>query len=98
MGRTINGIRKIKYHYIRNKKILLESTRNGRTQMGRRGHSRPQDSGMMIYSGAKSTGVCGLGFYLCSDMEKALMGYNPVIERIVLLRIRGRHRNLTTSV
>jgi len=39
--------------------------------------------------------MCGVGFYLSRDMEKALMGYNPVNERIVLVRIRGRHRNLT---
>ena len=61
----------------------------------REGHFRPQDGGMMIYSGGKSAGMCGVGFYLSSDMEKALMGYNPVNERIVLVRIRSRQRNLT---
>ena len=40
--------------------------------------------------------MCGVGFYLSRDMEKALMGYNLVNERIVLVRIRGRHRNLTS--
>ena len=58
------------------------------------GHFRPQGVGMMIYSGAKSAGMCAVGFYLSNDRKKALMGYNPVNERIVLVRIRGRHRNL----
>ena len=60
-------------------------------------HFRPQDGGMMIYLGGKSAGMCGMGFYLSSDMEKALMGYKPVNERIVLVRIRGRQRNFTIA-
>ena len=66
--------------------------------MGRRErHFRPQDGGMIIYSGGRSAGRCGVGFYLSSDMEKAFMGYNPVDERIVLVRIRSRRRNLTIT-
>ena len=50
---------------------------------------------MMIYSRVKSAGMCGVAFYLSRDMEKALIGYNPVNERLVLVCISGRHRNLT---
>ena len=44
---------------------------------------------MMIYSGGKSAGMCGVDFYLSSDTEKALTGCNPVNERIVLVCTGG---------
>ena len=37
-------------------------------------HFRPQDGGMMICPGTKSTGMCGVGFHLSGDMEKPLVG------------------------
>ena len=44
------------------------------------GNFGPQDGGLLVYSGGKSSGMCGMGFYLRSDMEKTLMGYKPIMK------------------
>ena len=91
----ISGIWKNKNDYIRGERYGLKVLRVTEHRWTGERHFRPQDGGMMICSGEKSAGMCGVGFFLSSDMGKALMGYSPVNERIVLVRIRSRQRNLT---
>ena len=93
MERTINGIRKIKMITSEAKRYDLKVLGIAEHRWVGEGHYRLQDGGMIIYSGGKSTGMCEVGFYLSSDLEKALMGDSPVNERIVL--VRSRQRNLT---
>ena len=59
------------------------------------GHFKCDDGGTIVYSGRTKSGVSGVGFYLSRKAENALLGYNPISDRIMSVRIQAKPCNLT---
>lgn len=59
------------------------------------GHFRPEEGGTFIYSGRETSGYGGVGIYLAKQTAKALMGYNPISDRVISVRPQGRPKNIT---
>ena len=59
------------------------------------GHFRPDDGGTFVYSGAQKSGRNGVGFYLSSKVENSMLGYNPISERIMTIRLHAKPANIT---
>ena len=51
--------------------------------------------GTIIYSGGEKEGLYGVTVYLDNEAEKMLLGYNPVNEQIIFIRLNGKQRNMT---
>ena len=58
------------------------------------GHFRVAAGGTIIFSGGKKGGLYGVTVYLDSEAEKMLLGYNPVNEWIMTIRLNGKQRNM----
>jgi len=59
------------------------------------GHFRPEEGGMFVFSGRETTGYGGVGMYLAGETSKALLGYNPINDRVLTVRLQGRPMNIT---
>ena len=59
------------------------------------GHFNPTAGGKMIYSGREKRGQSGVGIYLNQMVTKSLLGYHPVNDRILSVRIHGKVREIT---
>ena len=53
------------------------------------------DGGTIIFSGGQKGGLYGVAVYLDNETENTLLGYNPVTERIISVRLNGKQRNVT---
>ena len=49
----------------------------------------------MIYSGKEKSGLSGVAIYLRGKLTIALMGYNPISDRILRVRLKGTAQNIT---
>ena len=49
----------------------------------------------MIYSGKEKSGLSGVAIYLRGKLTNALMGYNPMSDRILRVRLKGTAQNIT---
>ena len=59
------------------------------------GHFSTIDDGKMIYSGKEKSGLSGVAIYLRGKLTSALMGYNPISDRILLVCLKGTAQNIT---
>ncbi|XP_072175660.1 craniofacial development protein 2-like [Diadema setosum] len=59
------------------------------------GHFRPEEGGMFIYSGREQAGIGGVGIYLTDNVANSLLGYNPISERKLTLKLQGQPANIT---
>ena len=64
-------------------------------RMAGAGHFRPESGGKFIYSGAMKSGQSGVAFYLSRNTENSLLGYNPINDRILSIRIHAKPANIT---
>ena len=53
------------------------------------GYFRPEAGGKFMYSGAEKAGLHGVTFYISKRMERAFIGYDPISERLMTIRIRA---------
>ena len=49
----------------------------------------------ILFSGSEKGGHKGVGFYLSPRIRKSLIGFEPVSDRICILTLKGRYRNIT---
>jgi len=49
----------------------------------------------MFYTGQPSARKNGVGFACHKDLARSVMGYNPINDRIISIRIQGRQCNIT---
>ena len=49
------------------------------------GHFKSENDNIFIYSGGEVGGKNGVAFYLDKSTSKALLGYNPVSDRILTI-------------
>ena len=59
------------------------------------GHFTPEDEGKLLFSGTAKGGKSGVAVYLTEKVEKALLGYNPIDDRIITVRLKGQPNNIT---
>ena len=59
------------------------------------GHFKHVDGGTIIYLGSQKGGLYGVVVYLDNETENTLLGYNPINERIISVRLNGKQRNIT---
>ncbi len=48
-----------------------------------------------IFSGRETAGYGGVGMYLGEETSKALLGYNPISDRVLSMRLQGKPMNIT---
>jgi len=60
-----------------------------------KGHFRTDKGNLIIYSGSESRKEAGVSAILDKGMSASLLGYNPITNRILTIRISGRPRNMT---
>ena len=53
------------------------------------------DNNLVVYSGKSSGCNQGVAIILAQEIKDALIGYTPVSDRIIKLRLQGRSRNLS---
>ncbi|KAK3789537.1 hypothetical protein RRG08_004607 [Elysia crispata] len=58
------------------------------------GHLTTPKGGKFIYSGREQPGQSGVGILLEKETAKSLIGYNPISDRILIVRIQGRKKNM----
>ena len=58
------------------------------------GHLTTPKRGKFIYSGREQPGQSGVGILLEKETAKSLIGYNPISDRILIVRIQGRKKNM----
>ena len=63
---------------------------------GGQGHFSTIEGGKMIYSGGEKSGLSGVAIYLRGKLTNALMGYNPISDRILRVRLKGTAQNITS--
>ncbi|XP_039285541.1 craniofacial development protein 2-like [Nilaparvata lugens] len=50
----------------------------------------------LLYSGPENrTGYGGTGFFITAEMRKKLLNFEPISERMCMIRLKGRFRNVT---
>ena len=59
------------------------------------GHFTPSSGGKLIYSGRERSGQSGVAIYLSKSATKSLLGYKPVNDRILTIRLQGQAKNIT---
>ena len=62
---------------------------------GGQGHFSTIEGGKMIYLGKEKSGLSGVDTYLRGKLTNALMGYNPISDRILRLRLKGTAQNIS---
>jgi len=60
-----------------------------------KGHFRTDKGNLIIYSGSESRKEAGVGAILDKGMSASLLGYNPISNRILTIRISSKPWNLT---
>ena len=65
------------------------------TRMTGKGHMKMEDGAMIIISGTDRKKEFGVGMILTKDMSHSLLGYNPIDERILTVRLAGKPLNMT---
>ncbi|GFS11597.1 craniofacial development protein 2 [Elysia marginata] len=60
-----------------------------------KGHFTPAEGGKIMYSGGDKSGYGGVAVYLDKDCINMMLGYNPVNDRIMSVRLKGTAHNLT---
>ncbi|KAK3800733.1 hypothetical protein RRG08_003138 [Elysia crispata] len=58
------------------------------------GHLTTPKGGKFIYSAREQPGHSGVGILLEKETTKSLIGYNPISDRILIVRIQGRKKNM----
>ena len=59
------------------------------------GHFRPEGGGIFVFSGREQPGHSGVGVYLAGATARSLMGYNPISDRVLVVRLHARPTNIT---
>ena len=59
------------------------------------GHFTAEGKHMMIYSGCPKTRQNGVGFLVHQSVSSSVAGYNPVSDRIAVLRLKGKPCGIT---
>ena len=59
------------------------------------GHFTPSSGGKLIYSGRERSGQSGVAIYLSKSATKSLLGYKPVNNHILTIRLQGQAKNIT---
>ncbi|XP_071508162.1 craniofacial development protein 2-like [Diadema antillarum] len=84
------------------KMVINESKRYNISIMGiaehrwaGQGHFQPEEGGMFIYSGREQPGIGVVGIYLTDDVANSLLGYNPISDRVLTLKLQGQPANIT---
>ena len=54
------------------------------------GHFNVDDGGILIYSGRKKSGLSSVAVYLSKNLRNCLLGYNPISDRVMTVRIQSR--------
>ena len=57
------------------------------------GHFTPEDGGKLLFSGTAKGGQSGVAVYLSNKVEKSLLGYNPIDDKIITVRLKGQPNN-----
>ncbi|GFS12561.1 craniofacial development protein 2-like [Elysia marginata] len=60
-----------------------------------KGHFTPAKGGKIMYSGGDKSGYGGVAVYLDKDCMNMMLGYDPVNDRIMSIRLKGTAHNLT---
>ena len=59
------------------------------------GHFRPEEGGIFVFSVQEQPGHSGVGVYLVGATARSLMGYNPISDRVLVVRLHARPTNIT---
>ena len=59
------------------------------------GHFTTSCGGKLIYSGKVRPGQSGVAIYLSKEITKSLIGYKPINDRILTIRLLGQVKNIT---
>ncbi|GFR94128.1 endonuclease-reverse transcriptase [Elysia marginata] len=78
---------------VRRNKIIICGTAEHR--WSGKGHFTPAEGGKIMYSGGDKSGYGGVAVYLDKDCINMMLGYNPVNDRIMSVRLKGTAHNLT---
>ena len=60
-----------------------------------KGHFTTSCGGQVIYSGREKTGQGGVAIFLAKATARSLLGYKPVNDRIITIRLMGQAKNIT---
>ena len=81
--------------------IILEANENNIDIIGMaehrwqgKGHFTSRCGGKVLYSGGERAGQNGVAIYLSKRAAQSLMGYNPVNDRLISVRLRGQAKNV----
>ena len=81
--------------------IILETNENNIHIIGMaehrwqgKGHFTSRCGGKVLYSGGERAGQNGVAIYLSKRAAQSLMGYNPVNDRLISVRLRGQAKNV----
>ena len=59
------------------------------------GHFHPEEGGIFVFSGREQPGHSGVGVYLAGATARSLMGYNPISDGVLVVRLHARPTNIT---
>ena len=81
--------------------IILEANENNIDIIGMaehrwqgKGHFTSRCGGKVLYSGGERAGENGVAINLSKRAAQSLMGYNPVNDRLISVRLRGQAKNV----
>ena len=60
-----------------------------------KGHFTPESGGVMIYSGGTKSGSNGVAIFIQKEWSSSMLGYNPISDRLLTVRISGKPTNMT---
>ncbi|GFN81369.1 endonuclease-reverse transcriptase [Plakobranchus ocellatus] len=60
-----------------------------------KGHFKTDCGGQIIYSGKEKAGQSGVAIFLSKTTSKSIIGYKPVNDRILTIRLFGHAKNIT---
>ena len=63
--------------------------------MGRTRTLHTRGWGKLLFPGTAKGGQSGVAVYLANKVEKSLLGYNPIDDRIITVRLEGQPNNIT---
>ena len=64
-------------------------------RMAGSGHFSTDNGGQVGFSGRKTTGYGGVAFYLSKKVRGALLGYDPISDRVMSIRLQAQPCNIT---
>ena len=62
------------------------------------GHFRTPNGGMFIYSGKEKPGQGGVGIVLDKNTSSCLLGYNPISDRVLTVRLQGFKKRIKKNI